>query len=104
MHLTPLLLALLFFLLTLGTGWLLAKAWFQNRNEQGQVYPDVYIGFAVLGIVLAIFNRFFRQCLEMIPDTYDSLAILLVTTTMALSATLIYSQARKQVTPEDISG
>ncbi len=105
MHLvTPFLLALLLFLLTAEAGWLLAKAWFQNRNEQDQVYPDVYIGFAIMGILLAMFNHFFRQCLQIIPDNYDWLAISLVTITVAISAILIYSRARKQVTHEPISG
>jgi len=104
MHLlNPFLLALLLFLLTAGAGWLLAKAWFRNRNEQHQVHPDVYIGFAILGILLAMFNHFFRQCLHMIPDTYEWLAILLVTITMAISAILIHFRARKQVTHESIS-
>jgi H+/Cl- antiporter ClcA len=104
MHLLPFLLALLFLLLTLGVSWLLAKAWFHNRNEQDQVHPDVYVGFAVLGIVLAIFNHFFRQCLQMIPDNYDWLAILLATIILGGSGILIYRRTRKQGTYEDISG
>ena len=102
MHLTPILLALLFFLLTLGFGWLLAKAWILNRNNQNELHPDVYVGFAVLGAFLSGFNHFFYKSLQGVPDPYNWLVRILVVIMLAVSATLIYQNARKQVNHEPV--